>query len=92
MGMNNKFHAMWFNVCTDKNVHLRQKRQISHTAGAYMSFSSRKQLGVLPSFWIVKSVLGPSGPPNCSLSQFPKHGLTRNITTPPWMGYQSIAR
>ena len=82
MGMYNKFYAMWFNVCTDKNVHLRQKRQMSHTARASMSFSSRKQLGVLPSFWIVKSVLRPSGPPNCSLSQFPQHGVTRNYHSP----------
>lgn len=70
-GLYNKFYAMSFNVCIDKNVHLRQKRLMSHTAGAYVSFGSRKRLRLSPSFWIVKSVLGPSGPPNCSLCQSP---------------------
>ena len=39
----------------------------------------------------VKSAYEPSGPPGRSLSRFPWHEATRNISTPPWMGCQSIA-
>ena len=33
----------------------------------------------------------PSGPSGRSLSQFLKHKVTESISTPPWMGCQSIA-
>ena len=39
----------------------------------------------------VKSAYEPSGPSGRSLSRFPWHEATRNISTPPWMGCQSIA-
>ena len=38
-----------------------------------------------------KSAYEPSGPPGRSLSRFPWHEATRNISTPPGMGCQSIA-
>ena len=39
----------------------------------------------------VKSAYEPSGPSGRSLSRFPWHEATRNISTPPRMGRQSIA-
>ena len=39
----------------------------------------------------VKPSYEPSGPSGRSLSQFPQHEATRNISTPPCMGCQSIA-
>ena len=39
----------------------------------------------------VKSAFGPSGPSGRSLSRFPQHEATESISTPPWMGCQSIA-
>ena len=40
----------------------------------------------------IKSVLEPNEPTSGRLSWLPWHEVTRSITTPPWMGYQSIAR
>ena len=38
-----------------------------------------------------KSAYEPSGPSGRTFSQFPWHEATRSISTPPWMGCQSIA-
>ena len=40
----------------------------------------------------IKSVLEPNEPTSGRLFWLPWHEATRSITTPPWMGYQSIAR
>ena len=36
---------------------------------------------------MVKSAYEPRGPSGRSLSRFPWHEATRNISTPPWMGW-----
>ena len=40
----------------------------------------------------IKSVLELRNPYGWRLLWFPKHEVTRGVTTPPWMGCQSIAR
>lgn len=40
----------------------------------------------------VAAIFEPNSPPSWSLFQFPYHEETRSITTPLWMGYQSMPR
>ena len=39
---------------------------------------------------MVMSAFEPSGPSGRSLSRFPQHEATESISTPPWLGCQSI--